>query len=229
MMLPVLNHTLLKSLANNCLQRKAVTYLSLNLPRWRFRPICHTFSTTHINHQIPPSQQSKALILLTDLKELRSSPRSALALGLAGLLPFVLPPLYFLSSQQILDLLVQSQLAYGAVILSFLGGIQCSYTILEASRASTKVNWRNLSQSVLPSVIAWQSLLMPTHGCLLALICGHSYTLYRDMAVTAYPPWFRGLRFLLSLMAIVALWTTFICTVAYEKSDNTGPENKIVR
>jgi len=34
---------------------------------------------------------------------------------------------------------------------------------------------------------------------------------YFDMAMYGYPAWFKGLRFTLSFIAILSLWTTFMC------------------
>ena len=70
------------------------------------------------------SLDSKALTVLNlrDLKELRRSPVAALALGFSGLIPFVFPAAYMIKTGVFSAAMTSGQLAYGACILSFLGG-----------------------------------------------------------------------------------------------------------
>ena len=58
------------------------------------------------------------------LKEVRESPVPALTLGLAGLLPFVSVPIYLALTGVFSPSLEFAQAAYGASILSFLGGVR---------------------------------------------------------------------------------------------------------
>ena len=67
----------------------------------------------------------KNISVLSDLRCLPQGPGPALCLGVAGLIPFVTAPLYMANSGYFLPDIATAQLAYGASILSFLGGVRC--------------------------------------------------------------------------------------------------------
>ena len=67
----------------------------------------------------------KNISILSDLRCLPQGPGPALCLGVAGLIPFVSAPLYMANSGFFLPDIATAQLAYGASILSFLGGVRC--------------------------------------------------------------------------------------------------------
>ena len=66
----------------------------------------------------------KNISVLSDLRCLPQGPGPALCLGVAGLIPFVSAPLYMANSGYFLPDIATAQLAYGASILSFLGGVR---------------------------------------------------------------------------------------------------------
>lgn len=103
------------------------------------------------------------------------------------------------------------QLAYAATILSFIGGMRWGLTLPQGSTQSP--DWHNLIYSITPSLIAWGSLLVsPTVGSAI-LMGGLGLTGYMDMAMWGYPNWFKGLRFCLTLVAVLSLWTTLMCSL----------------
>lgn len=188
----------------------------------RIRPRCESFTCfeTFARHYsaLPPDDRSTALILLEDLKNLKASPKPALTLALGGLIPLILPPLYFIVMQTMLDSLVHIQILYGAVILSFLGGIQWNPTLLGSSPSNTSLS---LGKKSLPIIIACAGPLLPmATGSLICLIGGHSYVLYSQLGQSLYPSWFRALSFIFSLATIITLWTTFICHFAIKTTSN---------
>lgn len=65
-----------------------------------------------------------ALTVWQDLKELRRSPTAPLIMGFSGLLPFAAAPLYMVQAGAFAPEVASAQLAYGAAILSFLGGVR---------------------------------------------------------------------------------------------------------
>ena len=71
--------------------------------------------------------------VLADLRSLPRGPGPALCLGVAGLVPFVSAPVYMMNSGFFLPDIATAQLAYGASILSFLGGVRWSYFSLFSS------------------------------------------------------------------------------------------------
>lgn len=150
----------------------------------------------------------KSLALVHVLKEIKASPAPALVLGLAGLIPFVTVPCYFLYGGAFVNHLAFAQMAYGASILSFLGGVRWGFTL--PASVSHELTWRNLGWSVTPSLLAWSSLLMPYSFGTLTLIAGIGGAAYLDLMYQAYPTWFKGLRFCLSLIAALSMWTTLV-------------------
>ena len=87
-------------------------------------------------------------------------PMTAKILGYSGLLPFaVLAVVHFYGSPQVRDWALQGFLAYGAIILSFLGGIRWGV----ASMADRFLGATPII-AVLPSLWAFACLLWPEPG-----------------------------------------------------------------
>jgi hypothetical protein len=133
-------------------------------------------------------------------------PPGALALGLAGALPFWFAAVVFLfggpiSPAQALSVAV----AYGAVILSFLGGIRWGAAlgpIDEARRA------REFGISVIPSLAGFAAFFVPPHLGLSILVSGFLLQALWDVTSTdqgLLPRWFGRLRIILTLAATVPL------------------------
>ena len=154
---------------------------------------------------------SKRITVFSDLKGLTSTPTPALSLGLAGLLPFVSAPVYMYNSGFFLPEVATAQLTYGATILSFLGGVR--WGLLVHGSPSLPPSWSQYSWSVTPSLIAWVALLIPNFivSCSLCS-AGLLAALILDLQQQGYPGWFRGLRFILSLGAILSLLATMFLT-----------------
>lgn len=74
----------------------------------------------------------KNISVLSDLRCLPQGPGPALCLGVAGLIPFVSAPLYMANSGYFLPDIASAQLAYGASILSFLGGVRWVASLMMA-------------------------------------------------------------------------------------------------
>lgn len=127
-------------------------------------------------------------------------------LGYAGLIPFVSAAIVAWSGVAVpmnLDPVFAGQ-AYGAVILSFLGGIRWG-AALEGKHAD---DWLNLALSVIPSLIGWLSLLLPPFYGLPILLIGFAVQLQWDMGARkkgVIPSWFMGLRMHLTMGAILSL------------------------
>lgn len=133
-------------------------------------------------------------------------PAPALWLGLAGLVPFWLPlmPLYgapMMSADRALLLL----LVYGAVILSFLGGIRWG-AALKLPRGPLQSTL--FVFSVLPSLVGFAALLLPAVAGLVLLITGFLIQGAWDVQSAQrneLPAWFATLRAILTTGAVVAL------------------------
>lgn len=129
---------------------------------------------------------------------LPSVPPAARWLGFAGLLPFAgaalagLVPGLRVPAAQIL-------LAYGAVILSFLGGIRWGLAMGTPDAAY------RLGISVVPSLLGWIALLLPTRAGLLLLAAGFAAMTVADFRLPEAPAWYPRLRLPLSCGAIASL------------------------
>ncbi|XP_052774570.1 transmembrane protein 69-like [Mya arenaria] len=167
--------------------------------------------------------KSTALTLIKDLKHITSTPGPALLLGLGGLIPFVAMPVYMVSSGVFVSGLAFSQVTYGACILSFIGGVRWGTAL--SDNEAVQPNWFNLGYSVTPSLVAWVALLLPTPASLLTLMAGLAGSAYMDLTMLGYPPWFKALRFLLSLFAILSLWSTLMCMLILD--DKKKKEEKM--
>lgn len=141
-------------------------------------------------------------------------PGSATLLGYAGLIPFAGTALIvWLSwpSPAARDALFALQ-AYGAVILSFLGGARWGLAMAGHGYASDTETRRELrmglTAAVLPSVIAWLALLMPPLQALSVLIICYGGQYLADIQTVKAgdaPVWYRLLRTPLTLLAMAAM------------------------
>lgn len=166
-------------------------------------------------------------------------PLPALVLGLAGLIPFYLCALAaWLPSManQLLELLPvvtllggdlsesaselrMRQLAiyalgtYGAVILSFLGGVRWGNLLSDHSQVR---RWGALTLSVVPSLIAWPALMMPPIAMLATLSAGFVFQFALDVEAVRreeLPGWFGRLRKILTTGAVLALLAGLLSVV----------------
>ncbi len=121
------------------------------------------------------------------------------ALGYAGLLPFIACVLGIAILDGVgRDWAARALVAYGAVILSFLGAVHWGLGL----RASAAVPTRLALVAVLPSVIAWIALLLPVRYGLTLLVVGFGgFWLYehRVLGPQALPAAYLRLRRYLTL------------------------------
>ena len=146
-----------------------------------------------------------------DVKEStkQSIPTVALVLSVAGLVPFV----FLAVASQLVDGLPSSEAhfalaAYGAVILSFLGGVHWG----GACRASGGFTWSTGVFSVLPSLVGWSAIILPTDFGLLVLSFAFALMLIVDHRAISHgmlPQWYWRLRWPLTLIVVLSLVVGF--------------------
>ncbi|OYU70538.1 MAG: DUF3429 domain-containing protein [Alphaproteobacteria bacterium PA2] len=137
-----------------------------------------------------------------------NTPKAALILGVAGLVPFfALSAAIALRLQTPYGSASLWLAAYGAVILSFMGGAQWGITVARPGRGD---NWRAYAVSVIPALVAWPALFLPITWALATLsvtfACLLGYDLWTVRRGEA-PEWYGQLR--LGLTAAVVLCLTF--------------------
>ena len=194
--------------------------LGKNLGNLSRQPRLQTFCTS----------RQKCQSLGSHLWSLKSGPAPALSLGAAGLIPFVSVPAYMYQMNEFMPILAESQLAYGAVILSFLGGVRWGKLVTPGSLI--KPSWSQFTWSVTPSLIAWPALILQYQQSVtyslpissLTLVVGLGLCGFLDVKQIGYVSWFKGLRIVLTTVAIMSLLSTltlwYILTPS-EKSDSS--------
>ncbi|XP_039342098.1 transmembrane protein 69 isoform X2 [Mauremys reevesii] len=156
-----------------------------------------------------PEDPEPQLGLLRHMRSLKDSPKPASYLGLAGLIPFVSVPLIMAVQQTYDPELAFAQMTYGATIVSFLGGVRWGFALPENSPATP--DWMNLGSSIAPPLLAWFAILFKedlTQAAIM-VIFGLGVALHCDLAfLPTYPSWFKGLRVLLTVVAVFSLVAT---------------------
>ncbi|MCL7929555.1 DUF3429 domain-containing protein [Halomonas llamarensis] len=149
-----------------------------------------------------PSLQPKAK------NTLHSRGKTAWLLGLAGLLPFWLslavafwgPMVWQVSA-------VYGFLYYGAVILSFLGGVHWGAVIQRADHQRHSGDIRRLLMAMVPSLIAWPALMLsPVTGVwvvMIGFVLVWAYDVSREGRL-GWPGWYLLLRSVLTVAVVLA-------------------------
>ena len=121
----------------------------------------------------------------------RTMPAPAAALGYAGLIPFAGTALGVAIGVGA-DAMTGAFTAYAATILAFLGGIQWGL----AFHFGAERRLERVAVGVMPSLVAWICLLLPTPGAIAILAVGfaaiHGYDELRN--IPQLPIWFGRLR-----------------------------------
>ena len=132
----------------------------------------------------------------------------ARVLGYGGALPFLCGAIA--ASQQLVVLGLSPDhllLNYGAVILSFLGGLHWGRVITSPNvNGSSDSTW--LIWSVCPSLLGWVALLLPVKAGAMSLSLCFLAALQIDQKLfqeQIWPAWMRPLRLHLSLFAVASL------------------------
>ena len=127
-------------------------------------------------------------------------PFTGVVLGLGGLLPFLATSigLWWQDDERFL----QVGLLYGAVILSFLGGIQWGFALpaKAGEGGSGRLLW-----SVIPSLVAWGAVMAsPLWGSPVLALGVFAAWLYEQRAIlrAQLPEWYRALRHLLTFVVV---------------------------
>lgn len=133
----------------------------------------------------------------------------AKTLGYAGLIPFVIfsvgcwIPLPYVTNAA--DILI----AYGAIILSFMGAIHWGIALSDA----VEEQGQYLVASVTPALLGWLSLLLPQTWALIILLAGFVGLFVYDRAVEqaqSLPTWYLPMRLNLTVVVAICLLSALI-------------------
>lgn len=141
-------------------------------------------------------------------------PASAAWLGYGGLLPFVTLAALLAVDTSRHALWSQALIAYGAVILSFVGALHWAFAMVLPGLGSTQQRNR-LAWSTVPALLAWPALLLPAPWAAALLVLGFVAHYWQDRelaACSALPGWYMPLRLQLTTVACMALATATLTT-----------------
>ncbi len=145
-----------------------------------------------------------------------SPPRHVALLGYGGLLPFISLALLISFSPEHSPFFGRALVAYGAVILSFVGALHWGFAMILQDMSADQRRGRFI-WSVIPSLIAWPATLVSIPlGCLL-LIVGFVAHYWRDrqlVKLASLPDWYLPMRVRLTMVASVCLlWGAIALTI----------------
>jgi len=154
---------------------------------------------------------ASALALRGDAPFFASIPVPARWFGLTGTIPFVglsIGGAFLSGAHQ--SLAYFTLVAYGAVILSFLGGVHWGRAIraFDHGIGADRFLWVSLGISVVPSLIGWLTLLVPMTIGLPVLAASFAAMLLIDLQTVKagqFPAWYGNLRVILSVIVIASL------------------------
>ena len=132
-------------------------------------------------------------------------PEAAAWLGAFGAIPFVALAVIALIGGDWAAASVVALALYGAVILSFLGGVHWGLAV--AGFGNGPLVWR-LRISVVPSLVGWGAVLLPASAGLIVLAAAFAAVLAIDVRaarVGAIPGWYLRLRWPLTAVVMSAL------------------------
>ena len=148
----------------------------------------------------------------------RPLPPFALLLGIAGLIPFAVCGLGALANAPPNDArALLALIAYGAVILAFLGGVHWGFALDADTAAPVRVQRGRLGLGVLPSLVGWVAILIAVLGferiALVLLVLGFAAATVLEGRASRggfVPKGYMGLRWVLSSVVVVVLVTVWL-------------------
>ncbi len=136
-------------------------------------------------------------------------PIGPMLLGIAGVIPFVgAVAMVIFGPPRFVEIATFSLLAYGAVILSFLGGILWGSILARGFTEIGNDQIRLLVIGVVPSLCGWVALLAGPNIGLPLMAVAFSFVLVVDLLSTRdglLPPWYPRLRIPLTISVALLL------------------------
>lgn len=152
----------------------------------------------------------KAVYKEAQYQRYEEAPRPALTAAAVTIAPLCSLGLLSILSASFIPALAHAQLAYGAVLLAFFGGVNWSQAFEKNQITIEKLSW-----AVVPPVLAWMATMLPfTVGFILASV-GFTASLTHDVLLTRYPQWFKALRYVFTMCAIGSFVPTLISAILF--------------
>jgi len=146
--------------------------------------------------------------------QLAAAPQMARLLGFAGLIPFIFAgSVVWISALEPLNLAMPLlATGYGAVILSFLGGVRWGAAMAVGDAREN----REIALSVIPSLIGFACMIVPLISSLVLLLVSFAALGVTDMAAARdgrLAPWYAPLRLVLTVIVCVSLLSVLVFTL----------------
>ena len=125
-----------------------------------------------------------------------------------GMVPFAGLAVLCITAPEPDPLTAFALLVYGAVILSFVGGIRWGLAITPGQKLTGGALWNTLILSVTPALTAWMALIAPPPAPPFILAAAFALMLASDWRAARAgeaPPWYARLRWPPTVTAIVSL------------------------
>ena len=151
---------------------------------------------------------------------MRALPSLAIGLAIAGVIPFALLGIFSVQPSPGSSLAaVRGLVGYGAVILSFLGGVHWGFTLDEdGDRRAMRAR---LSLGVVPSLIGWAAILCsivarPVLGIAIVIagLIGTVVVESRAQKHDLMPGGYMALRWVISVVVVAILTTVLVLRIA---------------
>lgn len=138
----------------------------------------------------------------------RRIPKPALVMGLGGVIPFIVGAVGgWLASPGHASLALNAMLGYGAVILSFLGGVHWGRAL--APDLAPRPGVARLLWAVTPALIGWGAMFAgQIYAVLVIYIVAYTLAFFVDIKavnVGMFPAWYGRLRKFLSIGVLACL------------------------
>jgi hypothetical protein len=140
----------------------------------------------------------------TNMKASQAMPVPARAFGLLGLAPFTLGALAVCFAPEIRAEAATALIVYGAVALSFLGGVRWGFAVLEGGKGS----WSAYGFSGIPALLAWIGALSggPEGLAILAIaLVGWFFVERATPPSVPLPAWYGRVRGMITAVATLSL------------------------
>jgi hypothetical protein len=149
-------------------------------------------------------------------KEGRHIPKPALIIGAGGLIPFIVGALGgWLSAPGLAGLALNAMLGYGAVILSFLGGVHWGRAL--APDLAYRPGWARLLWAVTPALLGWGAMFAGQIQAVLVLfVVAFTLAFFVDnkaVQVGMFPPWYGRLRKFLTIGVLSCLLVALMTVI----------------
>jgi hypothetical protein len=140
---------------------------------------------------------------------LSGNEKTAKILGYSGLIPFVTFSIGSWLPLPYSPYAIQIQIAYAAIILSFMGAIHWGVAMTSVDEQRSKY----FIASVIPALTAWLALLMNEIPALVTLLAGFIVLIGFDWAVEksqGLPDWYVPMRNILTFIVVLCLLGTLL-------------------